>query len=183
MIVYCCQDLIFATKIRSTAEAVGIVSRPARNRVALLDRLRCVDDGKPHEPVSGVLIDLELGEAGLGVTRDGQGPRRSDPGCGVRLTRGDRCPPGRPRPRRRFRHAPQPIPRHPAGHPRTPRRTIDLIQVPAWSISMKTPVGCCDHLRSLRRVPRRTATVRAAGAFGRSPTIPIHTYRERVLTT
>ena len=65
MVIYCCRDLIFATKIRSTAEALGVPSRPARDKEALRSRLECVDDGKLNEPVTGVLIDLEMGETGL----------------------------------------------------------------------------------------------------------------------
>lgn len=65
MIIYCCADLIFATKIRSTAQAVGIVTRPVRNRQMLEDRLNQVDDGKPHEPVTALLIDLTTGDAGI----------------------------------------------------------------------------------------------------------------------
>ena len=65
MIVYCCHDLLFATKIRSTAEAIGIPNRPARDREALQKRLDCIDDGKTNEPVTAVLIDLEMGVAGL----------------------------------------------------------------------------------------------------------------------
>lgn len=69
MIVYCTHDLIFATKIRSTADALGVVSRPARNADMLAARLACLDDGKGNEPVTGVLVDLEMGEAGLNLVR------------------------------------------------------------------------------------------------------------------
>jgi hypothetical protein len=69
MIVYACQDLIFATKIRSTAEALGVPSRPARDAEALRKRLERVDDGKLNEPVTGVMIDLDLGETGLALLR------------------------------------------------------------------------------------------------------------------
>ena len=62
MIVYSCSDLIFATKIRSTAEALQIESRPARNIEMLQARLDRVDDGKANDPVTGVMIDLELGD-------------------------------------------------------------------------------------------------------------------------
>lgn len=65
MIVYCCQDLIFATKIGSTAEALGLPARPARNVEALAKRLEQVDDGRLNEPVSVVFIDLELADAAL----------------------------------------------------------------------------------------------------------------------
>jgi len=67
MIVYCCQDLIFATKVRAVAEALGVASRPVRTAEALRNRLKRVDDGKLNEPVTGVLIDLETGELGLGL--------------------------------------------------------------------------------------------------------------------
>jgi len=67
MIVYCCPDLIFATKIHSTAEALGIACRPARDAAMLTDRLNRVDDGKGCEPVTGVIVDLTLGEPALGL--------------------------------------------------------------------------------------------------------------------
>lgn len=67
MIVYCCQDLLFATKIRSTAEELGIGARPARDAEALGKRLDEVDDGKLNERVMGVAIDLALGDAALAL--------------------------------------------------------------------------------------------------------------------
>ena len=67
MIVYCCADLIFATKIRSTCDALGAVSRPARNSEMLHKRLDRVDDGKPNDAVSLVLVDLDIGEDALGL--------------------------------------------------------------------------------------------------------------------
>jgi len=69
MIVYCCSDLIFATKIHSTADAVGVVCRPARDEAALQARLECVDDGKAHDPVDAVIVDLTMGEPGLNLIR------------------------------------------------------------------------------------------------------------------
>jgi len=65
MIVYSCHDLIFATKIRSTAEALQLPNRPARDSHALANRLNQVDDGKSNEPVTAVLIDLDLGDTAL----------------------------------------------------------------------------------------------------------------------
>jgi len=65
MIVYCCADLIFATKIRSTCDALAVLSRPARNAEMLQKRLDRVDDGKPNAPVSLVLVDLEIGPPAL----------------------------------------------------------------------------------------------------------------------
>lgn len=69
MIVYCCHDLIFATKIGSTAQAVGVAARPARAEQKLLDRLREVDDGRLNEPVSGVIIDLAEGDLAIEFLR------------------------------------------------------------------------------------------------------------------
>ncbi|MEO0475117.1 MAG: hypothetical protein AAF085_03975 [Planctomycetota bacterium] len=65
MIVYCCADLIFATKVRSTCDALGAVSRPARNAEMLQKRLDQVEDGKPNGPVALLLIDLDVGEPAL----------------------------------------------------------------------------------------------------------------------
>lgn len=65
MIVYCCSDLIFATKIRSTAESLGVPSRPARDVQALERRLDRVDDGKLNDPVTAVMVDMDLGETAL----------------------------------------------------------------------------------------------------------------------
>lgn len=57
MILYCCNDLLWASKVRSTADAMGIPARPARDRAMLLARL---DDS----PVRGVLLDLEAAGSG-----------------------------------------------------------------------------------------------------------------------
>src|SRR5690606_11822589 len=65
MIVYCCADLIFATKIRGTAEALGLPTRPVRNAEMLDARLQRVDDGKANEPVTALFLDLDTGEDGL----------------------------------------------------------------------------------------------------------------------
>ena len=56
---------MFATKIRATAEALGVPSRPARDAEALQKRLDRVDDGKLNEPVTAVIVDLGLGDTGL----------------------------------------------------------------------------------------------------------------------
>ena len=65
MIVYCCADLIFATKVSSTCDALGAVSRPARNVEMLQKRLDRVDDGKANDAVALLLIDLDMGEPAL----------------------------------------------------------------------------------------------------------------------
>lgn len=62
MLIYSCSDLIFATKIRSTAEVLHAESRPARNLDMLRARLDRVDDGKANAPVTCVMVDLELRE-------------------------------------------------------------------------------------------------------------------------
>ncbi|XAL99985.1 hypothetical protein OT109_01095 [Phycisphaeraceae bacterium D3-23] len=65
MIVYCCADLIFATKIQSTCDALGLTARPARNEAMLQKRLDRVEDGKPNGAVAAVLIDLDRGDEAL----------------------------------------------------------------------------------------------------------------------
>lgn len=67
MILACCSDLIFATKIRSTAQHVGVPFRSANNLAAITARLDRVDDGQLNEPVTGLLIDLEPGESALAI--------------------------------------------------------------------------------------------------------------------
>ena len=67
MIIYCCHDLIFATKVHSTAEALGLVCRPARDAAALMNRLNRVDDGKANDPVTGVVVDLTIGDEAPGL--------------------------------------------------------------------------------------------------------------------
>ena len=42
-------------------------SRPARDSQALANRLNQVDDGKLNEPVTAVLIDLDLADAALAL--------------------------------------------------------------------------------------------------------------------
>lgn len=65
MIVYCCADMIFSTRIGHAAKDVGVTSRPARDAAMLDLRLEQVDDGKPNGPVRAVLIDLDLGPAAM----------------------------------------------------------------------------------------------------------------------
>ena len=65
MIVYCASDLIFATKIRSTADAMGVPSRPVRDGDMLQKRLDRLDDGKCNEPVTAFFVDLDTGDDGI----------------------------------------------------------------------------------------------------------------------
>ncbi|MEM9883581.1 MAG: hypothetical protein AAF800_11755 [Planctomycetota bacterium] len=69
MLVYSCADLIFSTKVRSTAEAMNVASRPARNLDMLQARLDRVDDGKANDAVTCVVVDLELGDAAFDLIR------------------------------------------------------------------------------------------------------------------
>lgn len=80
MIVACCTDLIFATKIRSTAQHVGVPFRSANNLAALTARLDRVDDGQLNEPVTGLLVDLELGQAALEII---EATKKKSPGVPV----------------------------------------------------------------------------------------------------
>lgn len=65
MIVYACTDLIFASKVGSTAKALNVGARPTRNSDALQARLDQVDDGKLNEPVTGVIVDLGLADTAM----------------------------------------------------------------------------------------------------------------------
>jgi len=60
MIIYCCTDLIFASKVKSAAQGLGISARPARDAGMLRKRLDRVDDGLGCAAVTGVIIDLGL---------------------------------------------------------------------------------------------------------------------------
>ena len=58
MILYTCTDLLWATRVKSTAEALGLVARPVRSRAMAEDRL--AEGG-----VTGLIVDLETGPFGL----------------------------------------------------------------------------------------------------------------------
>ena len=80
MVVYCCQDLIFATKIRSTAESLGVTTRPVRDATMLENRFDRIDDGKPHDPVTALMVDLDTGQEGLALLEQA---KRHDPNLPV----------------------------------------------------------------------------------------------------
>ncbi len=67
LIIACCTDLIFATKIRGTAEQVGVPFRSANTVAAVTDRLDRIDDGRLNEPITGVLVDLDLGDVAISI--------------------------------------------------------------------------------------------------------------------
>ncbi len=58
MILYCCSDLLWATKVKSTADALGIPCRPARNLEMLAARLS-------DSPVRALIVDLESGPTAI----------------------------------------------------------------------------------------------------------------------
>jgi hypothetical protein len=60
MILYLAADLLWGTRIRSTAESLGIPARPARNLDMLTARLADSD-------VRGFVVDLEGGEAAIAL--------------------------------------------------------------------------------------------------------------------
>ncbi|MCC7144922.1 MAG: hypothetical protein IT443_00600 [Phycisphaeraceae bacterium] len=68
MVLYACKDLIFATRIRSTADALGLVSHPACH----LDSLRrhLIPPAQPSAPgaVRVFFVDLDLGADALSLT-------------------------------------------------------------------------------------------------------------------
>lgn len=58
MILFCASDLIWATKIKSTADSLGLPCRPVRNLDMLEARLG-------DSPVRSLIVDLESGEAAI----------------------------------------------------------------------------------------------------------------------
>jgi CheY-like chemotaxis protein len=62
MILYGCQDLIFSTKIRSTAESLGIATRAvsAPGQLATIES----DTGAA---IGAIMIDLDLGDTALAL--------------------------------------------------------------------------------------------------------------------
>jgi hypothetical protein len=60
VILYCAADLLWATRIKATADALAIPCRPARNVEMLRARLS-------DSEVRGVIVDLESGDQGLAL--------------------------------------------------------------------------------------------------------------------
>lgn len=63
MILYCCSDLLWASKIKATADSLGLPCRPARNGEMLAARLAeghaaAAADAPPPPRVKAVLVDL-----------------------------------------------------------------------------------------------------------------------------
>ncbi len=75
MIAYFAADLLWATKIKCTAEALGIEARPVRNAEMLGARLGDSD-------VRGLIVDLDAPETALALVAMLRGAPRSGGGAG-----------------------------------------------------------------------------------------------------
>jgi DNA-binding NarL/FixJ family response regulator len=62
MILYCAADLIWATRIKSTGDALGVGCRPVRSIDMLMARLADCD-------VRMLIVDLETGSLGIDMIR------------------------------------------------------------------------------------------------------------------
>lgn len=62
MLLFLAADLLWATKIKSTADALGIPARPVRSADMLAARLA-------DSPVRALLVDLDAGEVALDLIR------------------------------------------------------------------------------------------------------------------
>lgn len=71
MILYVCTDLLWATRIKSTAEAIGLAARPVRSLEMLEARLADSD-------VRALVVDLETEDLGLELIARLRGPDATD---------------------------------------------------------------------------------------------------------
>ncbi len=78
MILYSAADLLWATRIKSTAEDLGIPCRPARSAEMLRARLA-------DSPVRAVLLDLEAPDAAFELLGALRGPGAGDAERAVRV--------------------------------------------------------------------------------------------------
>lgn len=72
MILYAASDLLWATRIKGTCDAMGVAARPVRSLEMLDGRLGDSD-------VRGLIVDLEMGEAGIDLIRHFRSRRESLP--------------------------------------------------------------------------------------------------------
>lgn len=63
MILYHAADLLWGTRIRSTADSLGIPARPVRTVEMLQARLT----ESPPLPIRGVVVDLDGGDAAMAI--------------------------------------------------------------------------------------------------------------------
>lgn len=78
MIVYFAADLLWASKIKGTAEAVGVAARPVRSIEMLEARLG-------DSPVKALVVDLEGGEVAMELIRRLRGGAKSPTESAVRV--------------------------------------------------------------------------------------------------
>ncbi len=78
MICFCAADLLWATRIKSTADALGIPCRPTRT-VEMLEA-RLVDS-----PVRSLIVDLESGEPGMALIRRLRGEGADEKARAIRV--------------------------------------------------------------------------------------------------
>jgi CheY-like chemotaxis protein len=71
MILFICADLLWATRIKSTAESVGVSARPVRSLEMLESRLA-------DSPARALVVDLETESLGLELIRRLRGPEASE---------------------------------------------------------------------------------------------------------
>jgi DNA-binding NarL/FixJ family response regulator len=64
MILYCCSDLIFATKIRSTGEALGVPTQSIPQDTNLA-ALKPDQGGGARQDPDALMVDLELADGAL----------------------------------------------------------------------------------------------------------------------
>jgi hypothetical protein len=67
MLVYCAADLLWATKIKAAADAMGIPARPVRSVEMLEDRLKDSD-------IKGLIVDLDSPDVANLLIRRLRGP-------------------------------------------------------------------------------------------------------------
>jgi hypothetical protein len=70
MILYCAADLLWATRIKATAESLGVPCRPVRSVEMLEARLA-------DSTVRALIVDLESGETGLLLIRALRGENKN----------------------------------------------------------------------------------------------------------
>ncbi|MBX3363215.1 MAG: hypothetical protein KF866_00495 [Phycisphaeraceae bacterium] len=78
MVLYLASDLIWATRIKATAEDVGVPARPIRSIDMLEARLA-------DSPVKAIILDLETPQVAFEVIARLRAPGSSDPERGIRI--------------------------------------------------------------------------------------------------
>lgn len=78
MILYAAADLIWATRIKGVADALGVAARPARDLTMLEARLA-------DSPVKAMLVDLDKGDDAIALIRRLRGEGASESDRAVRI--------------------------------------------------------------------------------------------------